>query len=623
VLALLVLILVLALLVLMLQLVSVGWFQVCNHPYMFPEAEPDFDGSTAEDIVEASGKLAVLDILLQQLYKGGHRVVLFSQFTNMLNIMEDLLLMRGFEGKYLRLDGSVNRVRRTIDIAEFNRGATKGVDDRPFCFLMSTRAGGLGVNLQTADTVILYDSDWNPQVDAQAIARVHRIGQKGKVAALRLVTAGTVEQRVVERAEKKLYLDAMVGRGSSSNAEDLDKKEEGGTSKGELLATLAFGTDRIFATDEGRMPTEAELAALLAGARDPKEANTFEEVGGVQLKAAKQNAGAFDTKDFGYSVQTTTELRADMLGDILAKHRAEHNLSSVSNLSMKSIAKEARETLEMGKRQHQSRLVEVADQWGKKHSVLRENMYDLASGEPSVFSEMKGGGEFQAMCGKQQHSRKTAGKDYKHSDLCQMCWEPAGYWGKGTWESELVLCGGCPVVYHNKCLAESGREVTQMIKGMQCLHHDCKVCGIKAQAAGGLLLRCEVCEDAYCEDHLPVFAAEEEEDGWAAACAGGSCRRFEQLGQVQPKQAYFITCSKDCRQWKQAHPRMFCVVEGMKKKPTSAIEKSPGAVKVRILSFITIEDVSGEGKDGRGRWSADVCVARPIIRPNNNKKKTI
>ncbi|KAK3256785.1 hypothetical protein CYMTET_34099, partial [Cymbomonas tetramitiformis] len=138
----------------------------CNHPYLFPDAEPHVD-ATAEDMVEASGKLMVLDRLLHQLYASGNRVVLFSQFTSMLDIFEDLLMLRGFAGRYSRLDGSVNRVQRTVDIAEFNRAAGDSKDTRPFCFLLSTRAGGLGVNLQTADTVILYDSDWNPQVDLQ------------------------------------------------------------------------------------------------------------------------------------------------------------------------------------------------------------------------------------------------------------------------------------------------------------------------------------------------------------------------------------------------------------------------------------------------------------------------
>ncbi|KAJ1617299.1 P-loop containing nucleoside triphosphate hydrolase protein, partial [Pavlovales sp. CCMP2436] len=99
--------------------------------------------------------------------------------------------------RYVRLDGSTNRVQRTVDINSFNAPGSK-----VFLFLMSTRAGGLGINCQTADTCILYDSDWNPQPDVQAMARVHRIGQTKKVHVYRLVTAGTVEMRILQRAEK-------------------------------------------------------------------------------------------------------------------------------------------------------------------------------------------------------------------------------------------------------------------------------------------------------------------------------------------------------------------------------------------------------------------------------------
>ena len=110
-----------------------------------------------------------LRLLLLKLKAAGHRVVLFSQFTRMLDIIDDYCVLRGYN--YCRLDGGTNRVQRMVDIDRFNAEGSK-----IFLYLVSTRAGGLGVNLQTADTCILYDSDWNPQVDAQAMARVHRIG---------------------------------------------------------------------------------------------------------------------------------------------------------------------------------------------------------------------------------------------------------------------------------------------------------------------------------------------------------------------------------------------------------------------------------------------------------------
>ena len=146
----------------------------CNHPFLFDGVETDQENTTCEELIAASGKLAVVDKLLVSLYKKNHRVVLFSQFTYSLDIIEDYCNERGWI--YTRLDGSTPRAQRNYRVNKFNQPGSN-----IFIFLMSTRSGGLGINLQTADTCILFDSDWNPQPDIQAMARVHRIGQKKTV----------------------------------------------------------------------------------------------------------------------------------------------------------------------------------------------------------------------------------------------------------------------------------------------------------------------------------------------------------------------------------------------------------------------------------------------------------
>ena len=133
--------------------------KACLHPFVFPGAE-DIDSTTLEELVGSSGKLAVLDKLLCSLYKKGHRVALFSQFTTVLDILEDYCQLRGWN--FCRFDGGTSRARRNYVIKSFNKPGSQ-----KFLFLMSTRAGGLGINLQTADTCILFDSDWNPQPDIQ------------------------------------------------------------------------------------------------------------------------------------------------------------------------------------------------------------------------------------------------------------------------------------------------------------------------------------------------------------------------------------------------------------------------------------------------------------------------
>lgn len=136
--------------------------KVCNHPYLFEGAEPGPPYIDGPHIWENSGKMTLLDKLLPKLQQQNSRVLIFCQMTRMLDIMEDYLLLKEYE--YCRIDGSTDTLARDQAMEEFNReGSTK------FCFLLSTRAGGLGINLATADIVILFDSDWNPQVLSQLL----------------------------------------------------------------------------------------------------------------------------------------------------------------------------------------------------------------------------------------------------------------------------------------------------------------------------------------------------------------------------------------------------------------------------------------------------------------------
>lgn len=174
-----------------------------NHPYLFDGAEPGPPYTTDTHLVFNAGKMCILDKLLPKLQSQGSRVLIFSQMTRMLDILEDYCHWRQYQ--YCRLDGQTAHEDRNRQIQEFNmENSTK------FVFMLSTRAGGLGINLATADVVIIYDSDWNPQMDLQAMDRAHRIGQKKQVRVFRFITENTVEEKIVERAEIKLRLDKLV-----------------------------------------------------------------------------------------------------------------------------------------------------------------------------------------------------------------------------------------------------------------------------------------------------------------------------------------------------------------------------------------------------------------------------
>ncbi|CAK4032372.1 related to transcriptional regulator CHD1 [Lecanosticta acicola] len=194
-----------------------------NHPFMFPNAEDRIlaGSESREDqlkaLITSSGKMMLIDQLLTKMKKDGHRVLIFSQMVKMLDILGDYLTLRGYQ--FQRLDGTIPSGQRRNAIDHFN-----AADSHDFCFLLSTRAGGLGINLMTADTVILFDSDWNPQADLQAMARAHRIGQKNPVTIYRLVSKDTVEEEVLERARNKLMLEFItIQRGVT----DKDARELG------------------------------------------------------------------------------------------------------------------------------------------------------------------------------------------------------------------------------------------------------------------------------------------------------------------------------------------------------------------------------------------------------------
>ena len=180
-----------------------------NHALLFPNAEAKFlkedatKDETLKALITTSGKMMLLDRLLGKLKADGHRVLIFSQMVHMLDILTDYLKLRNYP--FQRLDGTVPASERKIAIDHFN---APGSDD--YCFLLSTRAGGLGINLMTADTVIIFDSDWNPQADLQAMARAHRIGQTKPVSVYRLVSKDTIEEEILERARNKRMLEFIT-----------------------------------------------------------------------------------------------------------------------------------------------------------------------------------------------------------------------------------------------------------------------------------------------------------------------------------------------------------------------------------------------------------------------------
>uniref|UniRef100_A0A0D9X2H3 Protein CHROMATIN REMODELING 5 n=1 Tax=Leersia perrieri TaxID=77586 RepID=A0A0D9X2H3_9ORYZ len=321
----------------------------CNHPFLFESADHGYGGDSidrnkVERIVMSSGKLVLLDKLLVRLRETNHRVLIFSQMVRMLDILSEYLSLRGFQ--FQRLDGSTRADIRHQAMEHFN---APGSDD--FCFLLSTRAGGLGINLATADTVIIFDSDWNPQNDLQAMSRAHRIGQQETVNIYRFVTCKSVEEDILERAKKKMVLDHLVIQ--KLNAEGrLEKKEskKGGSmfDKNELSAILRFGAEELFKEDKTDEETKKKLESM-----------DIDEILERAEKVANFSSGEDDATFWSRLIQPDA---SDMVEETLAPRAARNNKSYVEDHQLDKNNSRKRRTIDAQEkpRRRSSRTMETA-----------------------------------------------------------------------------------------------------------------------------------------------------------------------------------------------------------------------------------------------------------------------
>jgi SWI/SNF-related matrix-associated actin-dependent regulator of chromatin subfamily A member 5 len=522
--------------------------KICNHTYLLPNIAPDpYD--VTEELVHGSGKLLMLDRMLPALRADGHRVLLFSQFTSMLDILEDYCELRDYP--FVRLDGDTNRVKRRLDCRRYN-----APNSPLFIFLISTRAGGLGLNLASADTVILYDSDWNPQVDLQAMERAHRIGQTKPVRVFRLVCRGSVEERMVSRAEKKLFLNAMVAErdmdnddtgsnmaGESDAANDIMQAlGVGGStlSKGELASLIRFGANAVFDSSGGNSNlndnlSDEDLYKLLErNGRDMEEISvTLAQSVSAANAAAEEshhrqhaessysdearNADAFEAAQLALKerMQTLKEVDLRQLGDMIyTKKKTSTKQSSIDTSLILT---------DSGPRERKQRIIMVDGKgtgYGGAVPVLNENMG--VEEEPSTEDVAGSYG-------------KLRGRSWWHRTFCTLC-------AKDCVQEEAMhnvaynKCAHCPFVFHQRC----GEEFGLVYKGsglLICPHHRCVDCGRSTASAGGLLFRCTGCLTSYCEDCLPQDEIE----------SMGRCRALENQCGYHSKQAYYIKCPYCCK----------------------------------------------------------------------------
>ncbi|KAL8939922.1 MAG: hypothetical protein Q9211_002526 [Gyalolechia sp. 1 TL-2023] len=455
--------------------------KVCNHPYLLPHAEPN-PYYIGEHVMHASGKFIVLDKLLDELViKQKKKVLIFSEFTRMLDCCEDFLALRGGNGenfRYLRLEGSTSRARRNLWIRLFNKEASEHR-----VMLISTRAGGLGINLTAASDVIMMDQNWNPQITLQAEARAHRIGQDKPVTIYKLCAQGTVEEQMLGRIQKKLYLSAKV-------------------------------TESMQSVHGSSKPKKGSGNGSVAVDDDMPQLNTSQLMSLVRRGARALAHPDLDINDMlQWDLPTMLEKCRDKPADaIVAK-----DTGVVSQVN----EDEEKKWLEQVEQVH-SRVFE-----GKKYSRQKDDFSSIAEEWSSARADRRVGKETTVMvdgfaiskqsmsCGDWEAVPTMAGKDPRLSEpkrdkkgpinnqeLCQVCWDGG----------DLILCSGCPRSFHYDCLDPTAKKTSD---------------------AGGMIFRCRWCERGFCEDCA---------DWQKTEMIGDNLKEFELLQFPSVTQAYYVCC---------------------------------------------------------------------------------
>ncbi|KAL8276276.1 hypothetical protein RQP46_011304 [Phenoliferia psychrophenolica] len=403
----------------------------CNHPYLLPNAESE-PFEVAEHLVAASSKLVLLDKLLADILPKGEKVLIFSGFTKMLDILEDFMQLRGFNPYQI--------------------------------YLISTRAGGLGINLTAATNVVLVDQDWNPQVDIQAISRAHRIGQTKVVQVYRLVCQDSVEEQALTRLRKKLYLSAKVmgGMHNATSTRPADEEVDGAPAVPEK------------SEDDAPRMTRGELAGILRGGA-----------------SALAKWGSDGEKDPFYQFRDATfaDLRErgrqrDEKKEVGIKVEVGEKITEEQKKQLEAEEEEAERLLLAGREAVQARNFE-----GAVHKNVKQSNSDIRR-------------EWDATLSRASNSRTVMIDGHAVLKETIAC---------GSWEAVKTITSDpkqlAKLANSKKQKKKFGHEDFCMDGGdvfqsWFCSQHSCTSCSRSTQEAGGLLFRCQTCPQSFCEDCL-------------------------------------------------------------------------------------------------------------------------
>jgi hypothetical protein len=497
----------------------------CSHPYLLPGVSPD-PYYLGEHVIRASGKFILLEKLLKYtIFEQGKKVLIFSGFTHTLDCCEDLLSLisnHGQKFRHLRLDGSTGRARRNLDIRLFNQ---EGSDYK--VMLLSTRAGGLGINLTSAQDVIFLDEDWNPQITLQAEARAHRIGQTKPVTIYKLCTQGTVEEQMMGRIRKKLYLSTKITESMRNIYDDQASAKGKATVTDEMpqmdstqLKTLIRRGAQTLSHPEIDV-TEMlswDLPTMMANCRDKPAEKT--NIPDAQPSEADEEQWL--------SVMERVEC-AVFDGKRFQRQKDDKGNTTAANILPDAITREDRRR-------------------GKNTTVMVNGF--------AISKESMNCGDWEAvptLAGKDPRLAdpvKEKRRKIMHEEHCLICF-------KGDKIGHLVECKTCPRAYHYDCLTPEYKSKVRGFSGFYCSQHNCVDCNKNTTDAGGLIFRCRWCPQGFCEDCLDWDKIE---------LIGENLPEFELMGEPSPSGGFYIKChdcvdacnkSKGRKKWTQNTERKY------------------------------------------------------------------
>ncbi|PQE10169.1 ISWI chromatin-remodeling complex ATPase ISW2 protein [Rutstroemia sp. NJR-2017a WRK4] len=556
--------------------------KVCNHPYQIQAAEPD-PYYSGDHLIEASGKFIVLEKLINELViKQKKKILIFSGFTKMLDLVEEFLHLRGGDGTIFhqaRIDGGTCRARRNLSIRMLN-----DLESNYRVMLISTRAGGLGINLASASDVVFLDQDWNPQITLQAIARAHRIGQTNPVTVYKLVSQGTVEEQMMGRIQKKLYLSAKV----TESMEDIHTK----------FGAKKNGKQGVGGGDDDEMP-QMDTSQLMTLIRRGVSAISRPDIDVHEMlkwdwettvaKCKDQPADITIKKDVVQDADIDEELERKWLTEV---ERVESKILN-GKLLARGKPQNCRDIAADFNATRADRRV------GKNTTVLIDGyMVSKDTVNNGKWEAVKTISSTDHSFADRKREKKAAIEPQSH---CQICMDGGS----------LVCCNLCPRAYHVRCL---DKEFQVKAKGAQfvCPQHQCGNCGQKTGDVGGMLYRCRWCEKAECEDCL---------DWQMFKPVGDNLIEYELLGFKAMTQAFYVQC-RGCSINFAENEDDKTVCDTLEKEWTEEWEKRFGQAPDGDFSEATSASMERTGSAAEGSLTDAMIIDTPgLLTPTVNDEE--